>query len=140
MIVRSALALLVISLSAPAAAQDVPVPGVPTKDILAGTLDQGRMPMLSLCDRVREWHADRAFARPRHDRAVKGRELFVVDASREQLLALRGEGLQIDGPEERDRSECNFARASVERASTLGELDRLFARVAPEAAWAPSSD
>ena len=116
-----------------------PVPGVPTKDILSGTLEQGRQPMLSLCDRVRQWHADRVFILARKDRSVAGRTLLVVNPTAGDAAALRGEGFEIDDGAG-DPGECRLVRACLERPATLGELDELFARIAPNAAWAPLRD
>lgn len=141
---RSALSVLTLAVVAPGLAQAMPAglisSGIPTRDTLAGTLEQGRAPMPSLCDRVREWHAERAFARARSDTPVDRRALWVVDVTTRELEMLSREGFNPADDSERADPACRIVRVRSPGAATLRSVDESFRRIAPGAAWAPAGD
>lgn len=147
----SRLLLCALVLAAPAAAQvslpGVAVPGVPTGDILRGTLEPIRETVRDTSTKLLELRVDRITRLVRQNRdaieldaagepARRG-EILVMDASPAALAVLRAAQFGLVGEETIDELGLRVMRLSLPAGVSLREVGAVLSRVAPGVEWTP---
>lgn len=137
--------------AAPAAAQvglpQVQVPGLPTRDILQGTLEPARATLRAAADRLLDIRNARVAQLVRQNRTVleldregeparKG-EILAIDPSPVALSTLGNAGFYVIGQERIEGLDLSVTRIGLPAGVRLRDVDGLISRVAPGLQWAP---
>lgn len=142
---------LAAMLAAPAAAQvalpQVPVPGLPTRDILQGTLDPARDTIRAAADRLLDIRNARIARLVRQNRtaieldwegepARKG-EILAIDPSPVVLATLAKAGFYVVGREPIEGIGLTVTRIGLPAGLPLRDAETLVSRIAPGMQWSP---
>jgi hypothetical protein len=144
---------LALVASAPAAAQvalpQVPIPGLPTRDILRGTLEPARDTLVSTADKLLGIRGERIAQLVRRNRAAieldaqgeparKG-EILVIDPSPVALATLANLGFARLGDEGIEGLDLEVVRLSLPPGLPLREAGSLISNAAPGLQWSPDN-